>query len=165
MTTTIIGDNPGPAAGFAPPGPVIHCNPAEAADELIDLITAQIRRHPRSLQTTIGPSEIGSPCDRKLGHKLAGTPQKADSSWLTTVGTAVHTWLEHAFTDTDPADYASFVHAWANRLNHTGPDLLGEHPRFYTESHLPVAQVAGQTITGHSDLYDRLTASPGTTKS
>jgi hypothetical protein len=52
----------------------------------------------RSLQAAIGPSEIGTPCDRKLAYKLAGNPVINDrrDPWAAIVGTAVHSWLEKA---------------------------------------------------------------------
>lgn len=145
--------------GFRPlPYPLVDVDPGAAAAELVAMIEARAARHPRSLQTAIGPSEIGSPCDRKLGHKLAGTPAKTDTAWWQVVGTAIHAHLEQWFADTDPADYAAHIQTWARGLNHTWPDLLGGHPRFYTEPELYVGTVGGQPITGHSDLYDRLTA-------
>ena len=49
----------------------------------------------RSLQTAIGPSEVGQPCARRLAYKLANIAPVSDGGdgWRPTVGTAVHTWL------------------------------------------------------------------------
>lgn len=54
--------------------------------------------NPRSLQRAIGPSEVGTPCVRRIGYKLVGTPatNQADT-WLATIGTAVHAWLAETF--------------------------------------------------------------------
>jgi hypothetical protein len=52
----------------------------------------------RSLQRRIGPSEVGTPCLRRLAYKLHDEPEPNASadSWLATVGTAVHAWLAEA---------------------------------------------------------------------
>ena len=52
----------------------------------------------RSLQQSLGPSEIGIQCMRQLGYRLAGTPPvnlHADP-WFAVIGTAVHDWLAYA---------------------------------------------------------------------
>lgn len=69
-------------------------------DNLLGVIEDAIRNHPRSLQASIGPSEIGTPCDKRLGYKLAGIDEinvDPDVAWRPTVGIAVHTWLAKTF--------------------------------------------------------------------
>lgn len=53
---------------------------------------------PRSQQRSVGPSEIGDPCARRLAYRLEGaeTVNRTDP-WPATVGTAVHAWLEDVF--------------------------------------------------------------------
>lgn len=53
----------------------------------------------RSQQRTIGPSEIGDPCDRFLAYKLLDVdPVNTNrDNWLAVLGTAMHTWLADAF--------------------------------------------------------------------
>lgn len=64
---------------------------------LLELVEAYDREDPRSLQRHIGPSEIGSPCDRKLALKALHAPQAPyRMAWRTRVGTAVHAWLAAA---------------------------------------------------------------------
>jgi len=48
----------------------------------------------RSAQMSVGPSEIGTPCDRELGYRMAGLkgPHRSDP-WPSIVGTATHTWM------------------------------------------------------------------------
>lgn len=62
------------------------------------------KSRPRSLQTAIGPSEAGTPCDRRLGYRMLGVSPCNNSSdpWAPIVGTAVHSWLEQAFTAAGP---------------------------------------------------------------
>lgn len=110
------------------------------AAEYLDVIKTTIGNHPRSLQKRIGPSELGGPCARRIGYKLAGAeevPGADDTPWLPTIGTATHTWLEDAFMT-------------ANR----GFD----HLRWLVEMSVSVGEVGGIDITGHVDLYDRVTA-------
>ena len=68
-------------------------------DELRNLVRDVDAKKPRSLQTTIGPSDAGTECSRKLGHKLAGTPKvnTFTDPWPAIVGSAVHAWLDNAF--------------------------------------------------------------------
>src|SRR5690606_22301369 len=87
-------------------------------------------------------SEIGIPCDRCLGHKLAGTPEvPGPLPWLPTVGTAVHAWLDEAFTDAT--------------LRLAGE---GREARWISEAKVDVGEIDGVTITGSCDLYDIETA-------
>lgn len=113
--------------------------PGLLADELFWQIKQRINNHPRSLQRRIGPSELGTGCTRRLAHKLAGTTETntRDSAWKPTVGTAVHAWLEDTFTQAN----------------------AGTHPaRWLVELTVDVGDIGGVPITGHVDLYDRVTA-------
>lgn len=96
---------------------------------LEELIWTRAARSPRSLQRTVGPSGLGTDCDRQLAHALAGTPpvNHAADPWAAIVGTAVHAWLAQLFTELDAG---------------SGRYLI-EHPVTY------------QGITGTLDLYDR----------
>ena len=68
-------------------------------DDLVrDLIRRQEAQRPRTQQTAIGPSDLSSPCDRKLVHQILGTPPvtQSDVSLQAWVGTAIHASLERA---------------------------------------------------------------------
>lgn len=113
------------------------------ADELKGLIGLAINAAPRSQQKRIGPSEIGTPCERKLAYKLLGVPETdlRGPAWRPTVGTAVHAWLDHQF----------------QRLN----QLYGGD-RFYTERRVqagwivdPTRPEGGYWLEGTCDLFDR----------
>lgn len=112
-------------------------DPLAVADDIIDAIADYDANRPRSIQTTIGPSEIGTPCDRRLAHKLAGTPSSNDRglSWRPFVGTSVHVELKEALRRRDPEGW-----------------------RWQTESTVYVGDIDGQEITGHCDVYDAVTA-------
>lgn len=109
-------------------------------DDLTRLISSTIDAHPRSQQRTPGPSELGTPCQRRLGYKLLDTdPSNTDrgAAWKPTVGTAVHTWLQQA----------------CQRYNDTH-----RFDRYYLEQRVLVGQVNGQDVRGNCDAYDRATA-------
>lgn len=114
---------------------------ATTRDDLLWIIRDTISNHPRSLQKRIGPSEIGTPCTRRLGHKLAGTPERERGTpWRPTVGTAVHAWLEHAIADYE----VPRIHA-------------GYEQRFHIEQRVNVGDIDGTEITGSCDLFDAVT--------
>lgn len=81
---------------------VVHAN-------LLDKIRHHSTNAPRSLQRELGPSEVGDPCERKLGYKAWNVeppmrpPSRNNDMWKANVGTAIHTYLEDVYGD-DP-DY------------------------------------------------------------
>lgn len=104
------------------------------AIELREVIENGIKNHPRSQQDLIGPSGIGTPCLRKLGHRLAQTPKvNSQVAWRPTVGTAVHKWAEGVFR----ADNAR----------------LGRD-RWLIEARVTVGDIGPEVIQGNSDLFD-----------
>lgn len=103
------------------------------ATDVIDTVKAAARRAPRSLQVSVGPSELGTPCIRRLGYKMLDWDPKPNTDtdpWTSVIGTSVHAWMAEAFAE-------------ENRQ-------LGEQ-RFLIEHrvHLPL------NISGSCDLYDR----------
>lgn len=105
---------------------------ADAWAEYRATIEAAIDAQPRSQQVRIGPSEIGTPCDRCLVHKLAGTPEiDTDAPWLPFIGTATHAHLEDIFMAAN-----------------------GEKVRYLLEATVSVGTIGGVDITGHADLFD-----------
>lgn len=104
-------------------------------DLYLEVIEGAIAAHPRSQQKRIGPSEIGIPCDRCLGHKLHGTPEaERGPAWKPAVGTAVHAQLEEWFTKAS-ADDPEQASAWE------------------CETRVNVGEIDGTEITGSCDLY------------
>lgn len=57
----------------------------------------------RSAQVTLGPSEIGTPCDRRLAMSLLGIPavNPGGDGWAAFVGTCIHAGLADMFTWAD----------------------------------------------------------------
>src|SRR5690625_253814 len=108
---------------------------ADTRDAVRRIVEAAIENQPRSQQQTIGPSEIGIPCDRCLGHKLAGTPQHRDVAWLPYIGTAVHALFEQVFMAESLA-----------------ADAAGRMSRWCPETKLHVGAIGGEPIRGSCDL-------------
>lgn len=103
-----------------------------------DVVFDAIVNQPRSLQKSIGPSEIGTDCIRCLARKLMGIEKMpiealADVPWLPFIGTSVHAQLEEMF----------------KRQN----KKLGR-PRWLVEIRLPIGRIGDKEITGSCDLFD-----------
>jgi len=83
----------------------------------------------------LGPSDISTPCDRRLGYRLVEIPGVNNDvdPWAAIIGTAMHSWLEVA------------ISLWCSQ-EHQGPpcDWITEHALSF-----------GQDIRGRSDLYSR----------
>lgn len=100
--------------------------------DLTDVIKWTDNNSARSVQTAIGPSELGSLCDRKIAYRLANVPE---TNWWSDplpaiVGTAVHGWLETAVTQFQKVHY---MDRWLTEIT-VQPDPM---------------------VRGHCDLYDR----------
>lgn len=99
--------------------------------KLTEIITWYDTENPRSKQQEIGPSEIGDPCDRRIGYRLAAIPavNTTFDPWAGIVGTALHSWLDKA------------VQAWCAA---TGTNVWSTESTLYLN----------EFIQGHSDLYN-----------
>jgi hypothetical protein len=113
--------------------------PDVALGQARGIIEHAITHQPRSQQRTIGPSEIGTPCDHCLAAKLAGW-QQTDRGipWLPYIGTSVHAQLEDVFGRHEAA---------RNAVHTTGV-------RYLTEARVMVGHIGGQEIWGSTDLVD-----------
>jgi hypothetical protein len=85
----------------AAPAPLNGNSPwaARYAVELRRVITEYANNRPRNLQKHLGPSELGSPCDRQVAGKMAGLPatNHVVDPWPSFVGTALHAEEAKAF--------------------------------------------------------------------
>lgn len=115
-------------------GPV-HLDPERTIPDLLKIIEGAILNDPRTLQVELGPSEIGTGCDRCLIHLLAGHKTVEHvAPWLPTIGHALHAWLEQAV-------FTSML-----------PDL--SRRRYITEGKVAVGHIGGVQISGSSDVLD-----------
>ena len=123
-----------PDAGqFQPP---IAPPAGSLASTIIDTVKHAAATAPRSQQAAVGPSELGTPCTRRLGYKTLDwdpKPNKDTDPWASTIGTAVHAWMADAYT--------------------TENTRLG-YQRYLIEQRVPLPGLANG---GSCDLYDRAT--------
>lgn len=106
---------------------------------IIGVVRNASNNAPRSLQKSIGPSQVGTPCDRQLAYEMDGTAPNREAysdPWPSIVGTATHAWLDKAFT----ADNARLV-------------AEGKVPRWHLERRVHV----GFGLQGSCDCFDELT--------
>jgi hypothetical protein len=106
------------------------------ATTVIETVKRAAAAAPRSLQRAPGPSELGTPCARRLVYKALDWEPRPNSDtdpWASVIGTSVHAWMAEAFG------------AENQRLGRQR--YLIEH-----RVHLPYE------ISGSTDLYDRDTA-------
>jgi hypothetical protein len=120
-----------PAAGHIRP-PID--GPAGAlATSVIETVKHAAASAPRSQQRMAGPSELGTPCTRRLAYRMLDWDPKPNSDtdpWASIQGTAVHAWMAETYT----------------RLN----EELGRQ-RYLIEHRIFLPG----GITGSTDLYDR----------
>ena len=116
--------------------------PLDLARLLINRVNDFNNWSPRSLQTTVGASEIGHPCTRRLGYKMLGVePVNTDTdSWPAIVGTSVHKYLERVFGK-DP-DYMTEVKVTLEPWTKGTADLV----------HLPSKTVIDHKVVGATAL-------------
>lgn len=111
-------------------------------DLLIDIIIDHENARPRSMQTALGPSEIGDSCPRKLAYKLSGFPEPSsyvDDPWFAIIGTAVH---EHIGKSLE------FDNARAT--------ARGERPPWLIEQRVTVSVGPDGSLEGSLDAYNWL---------
>jgi hypothetical protein len=118
----------------------IGADPKIMRAEMESILIDAARNAPRSLQSEIGPSELGTPCARKLGYRLADAPEhNFRDPWRPTVGTATHAWIAEAL-------------AGYNQEHH---DRLG-FSRYLIECRIEVGRINGAPVIGSADCYDRI---------
>jgi hypothetical protein len=95
---------------FSQPAGAYSEQPAQEMDDLGKELTARLKEmfyaydnrrseDNRSAQATMGPSEMGTPCDRRLALSLMRMPpvNPGGDGWAAFVGTCIHAGLEQMF--------------------------------------------------------------------
>ena len=123
--------------------PTCELDPAVTAEELFSLIEGAITNQPRSLQKRIGPSEIGVPCDRRLGYQLSGMTEvnPRGVAWKPYIGTALHEQFANIMAKEELARW----------------DAKQVATRWHVEERVTVGEIGGVSITGSADLFDEAT--------
>lgn len=104
--------------------------PPSTLDEVHDALMRYESSRPRTVQQTLGPSELGTPCDRQIALKLAGVKRQSRGlPWAPMCGTAVHGLMEEV--------------------------LRAENARLGRERWIIEQQVQlDDELSGHGDAYD-----------
>jgi hypothetical protein len=113
-------------------------------NELKGVVKRYAARAPRSVQTHLGPSELGEECDRQVVAKMAASKHTNNVSdpWPSVMGTAGHAYVEGAFQwDNEDQGYAR----WLTECKVT-PDP--------SEGWYPGREITGNEHPGTADLYD-----------
>lgn len=110
------------------------------ADEVRRVIVEHDASRPRSQQTAIGPSDLSSPCSRRIAYQILGVPRQvsSDVNLYAYVGTGLHRQL----ADACEADN----------------ERLGRR-RWETEMPVSVPVTDAVVVPGSADAYDHDTAS------
>lgn len=124
------------------------------ADEVRRLIVAQDAARPRSQQRAVGPSDLSSPCDRKIAFQILGVEPVAqfEVNGYAWVGTGIHFQME-----------AACAHDNTVRLSLVTPGYPAKHivdlpaARWRTEVSVAVPVTDTVILRGHADAYDRHT--------
>lgn len=121
--------------GLKPPAAYYRgLDPEQAIPDLQAIIEDAIRNRPRTLQKVIGPSSLGSECDRCLIAELAQVAEDEPyAAWLPTLGVALGEWLEAVVIQ----------HLMTTRSD-----------RYITEGRVTVGTVGGIPIGGSTDVFD-----------
>ena len=115
----------------------VEKTPPSTIAELRGILIDYEASRPRSMQTALGPSELGTPCQQQIARKLAGTPRRpiTEPTWAPFQGTAVHASME---------DVVAF---WNDRLG---------RQRWLAEDRLVVDPGPGHypAVEGNGDAFD-----------
>jgi hypothetical protein len=124
-------------------------DPNIVVTEILDTVSQAIANQPRTLQKMIGPSEIGHPCDRRLGYKLAGVPESnpRSTAWKPYVGSQVHEGVGDIMAKAELARWQAGAEA-----------ARAATTRWHVEERVTVGELLRASgivpITGSTDLFD-----------
>lgn len=97
-----VNGRPAPAIGRATTGRAPFASrpeggpPPSTLAEMRQALQRFENSRPRTTQKTLGPSELGTPCDRQIALKLAGVQRRERGlPWAPMCGTAVHGLMEN----------------------------------------------------------------------
>lgn len=145
MSTCIVCEQPLIEVTTGSMHPTCEVDPQVVAAEVFTIVRDGILNQPRSQQRMIGPSEIGQPCARRIGYRIAQVPrtQREDVAWKPFVGTSLHEMVGNIIA--------------RHELKRFGDGSEPTNPRWHVEERVTVGTVNGVEITGSCDLFDQAT--------
>lgn len=99
--------------------------------EILEAVVHHERHRPRSLQLRLGPSEVGTPCARRLAFGATGTKEKGSNK----------------YTEVMPSMIGTAMHAQMEKVMELQNQILGRE-RWHTEIKVL------EPVAGTCDLYD-----------
>jgi len=116
--------------------------PPSTVRELRQVLIDFEAQRPRSMQTALGPSELGTACQQQIARKLAGAPRRpiTEPTWAPFQGTAVHASME---------DVVAF---WNQQLGRER--WLAEDELTVIEGVPAMGGYEYPTVRGHGDAFD-----------
>lgn len=119
--------------------------------DLTEIILWADKTSERSRQANIGPSELGTLCDRRIAYRLAGIPpvNRGFDPWPAIVGTAVHAWLEKAV---NRYQEAHGLDEWRTEVAVHPDDIVSGHLDLYNARY----QAAIDHKTAGADMMKQL---------
>lgn len=132
----------------------------QIATMLKEIFYQYTNRSRRSQQTSIGPSQVGTPCDRRLVMHLLGAPHvnPGGDNWASFVGTQIHNGLEAMFkwADAGQGRFATEVRLqFPSNLVPRGTADLIDRTLFMVDDHKGMGQWSLDKLrtSGPSALY------------
>jgi len=133
----------------------VHRNADETGlrSEILTTIKAHAAGSARSMQKRIGPSQVGTPCHRRLAFEMSDLPGTRDLNdpWPSILGTAAHAWLADCFAAANPVYPNPPIWLLESRVD-VGFGLRGSSDVF----HVPTGCVVDWKVLG-STTYDKYT--------
>lgn len=135
-------------------GPMqVHPNcvidPQVFAADLIAKVRGRVVGQKRNHQVMIGPSEIGHPCDRRIGYKIGGVPAVNDRgvAWKAFIGSCVHTEMQQMMAEHEIARWSADGILLSGRVQ----------ARWHVEERVNVGDYGGGDVEGNTDVFDAAT--------
>lgn len=124
-------------------------------DPLIDAINYSVNNSARTIQRSVGPSEIGTPCTRQLAYKVAESATARDFGdvWPSFLGTAAHRLIAEALELDEKRNPGTWLIELPVQVT---PTLRGTMDAF----HLPSRTVVDHKVLGDSTHREYSTHGP-----
>lgn len=132
------------------PGFDMTSHDLEIKEDITEIILWAERNRGRSMQVSLGVSEVGQPCDLRIAYRMANTKavHNGMDPWPAIVGTSVHSWMEQAI-----ADYQAVhgISEWITEMEVFPSPLVMGHNDAY---HRPRQLVLDWKFPGRTNMAD-----------
>jgi hypothetical protein len=152
LTSPPAEEERAPAAVFTPVDPKAPACPEPALakairDEFLTILCWAEANRGRSLQVHLGPSELGTECDRQLAYRIMGsTGPNLDMAdpWYAFVGSAIHSRMQESVERYQEAH--PYALRWAIEQYIQADPLISGHADYNRDQILLDVKSAGKTV-------------------